>query len=41
VRDRASVKVAIFDRMGEADWAPFKNLTTDPWPEVQALLKAA
>jgi glutathione S-transferase len=41
VRDRASVKAAIFDRMGEADWAPFKSLTTDPWPEVQALLKAA
>ena len=41
VRVRASVKAAIFDRMGEADWAPFKNLTTDPWPEVQALLKAA
>jgi glutathione S-transferase len=41
VRNRASVKAAIFDRMGEADWAPFKNLTTDPWPEVQALLKAA
>jgi glutathione S-transferase len=41
VRTRPSVKAAIFDRMSEADWAPFKNLTPDPWPKVQALLKAA
>jgi glutathione S-transferase len=41
VRTRPSVKAAIFDRMSEADWAPFKNLTPDPWPRVQALLKAA
>jgi glutathione S-transferase len=27
VRARDSVKSAIFDRMQEADWAPFKNLT--------------
>ena len=27
--------------MSEADWAPFKNLAPDPWPKVQALLKAA
>ena len=38
---RPSVKAAIFDRMSEADWAPFKNLAPDPWPKVQALLKAA
>ena len=31
----------IFDRMTEADWAPFKNLAPDPWPKVQTLLKAA
>jgi glutathione S-transferase len=41
VRTRPSVKAAIFDRMSEADWAPFKNLIPDPWPKVQALLKAA
>ena len=41
VRDRDSVKSAIFNRMQEADWAPFKNLAPDPWPRVQALLKAA
>jgi len=41
MRERPSVKAAIFDRMSEADWAPFKNLAPDPWPKVQALLKAA
>jgi glutathione S-transferase len=41
VRERASVKAAIFDRMKEADWEPFKNLAPDPWPKVQALLQAA
>jgi hypothetical protein len=41
VRDRDSVKSAIFDRMREADWAPFKSLAPDPWPQVEALLNAA
>jgi glutathione S-transferase len=41
VRSRPSVKAAIFDRMSETDWSPFKNLAPDPWPKVQALLKAA
>jgi glutathione S-transferase len=41
VRDRASVKAAIFDRMSESDWAPFRNLAPDPWPKVETLLKAA
>jgi glutathione S-transferase len=41
VRDRDSVKSAIFDRMREADWAPFKSLAPDPWPKVEALLNAA
>jgi hypothetical protein len=41
VRDRPSVKAAIFDRMREADWAPFKNLSPDPGPKVQSFLKAA
>jgi glutathione S-transferase len=41
VRERPSVKAAIFDRMSEADWAPFKNLAPDPWPKVQQMLRAA
>jgi glutathione S-transferase len=41
MRSRPSVKSTIFDRMSEADWAPFRNLTPDPWPKVAALLKAA
>jgi hypothetical protein len=41
VQKRPSVKAAIFDRMQEADWAPFKNLAPDPWPKVQSLLEAA
>ena len=41
VRTRPSVKISIFDRMSETDWAPFKNLAPDPWPKVQTLLKAA
>ena len=38
---RASVKAAIFERMEESDWAPFKNLSPDPWPRVKVLLEAA
>jgi glutathione S-transferase len=41
MRERPSVKTTIFDRMGESDWAPFKNLSPDPWPKVEAMLKAA
>lgn len=41
MRARPSVKAAIFDRMTETDWAPFRNLAPDPWPKVEALLKAA
>ncbi len=41
MRQRPSVKATIFDRMTDADWAPFKNLAPDPWPKVQTLLKAA
>jgi glutathione S-transferase len=41
VRERPSVKTAIFDRMQEADWAPFKSLAPDPWPKVQQILEAA
>jgi glutathione S-transferase len=39
--ERPSVKATIFERMSETDWAPFKNLAPDPWPKVQAMLKAA
>jgi glutathione S-transferase len=41
MRTRPSVKAAIFDRMEESDWAPFKNLAPDPWPKVQGLLTVA
>jgi glutathione S-transferase len=41
MRNRPSVKSTIFDRMSEADWAPFRNLSPDPWPKVAELLKAA
>jgi hypothetical protein len=41
MRVRSSVKAAIFDRMSETDWAPFRNLAPDPWPKVEALLQAA
>jgi glutathione S-transferase len=40
MRNRPSVKAAILDRMQEPDWAPFKNLSPDPWPKVQTLLNA-
>jgi glutathione S-transferase len=41
MRERPSVQAAIFDRMRDSDWAPFKNLAPDPWPKVQTLLQAA
>jgi glutathione S-transferase len=41
MQSRPSVKAAIFERMEESDWAPFKNLSPDPWPRVQMLLEAA
>jgi glutathione S-transferase len=40
MRGRSSVITAIFDRMSEADWAPFKSFAPDPWPKVQELLEA-
>ena len=39
MRARPSVKAAIFDRMTEKDWAPFKGLEPDPWPKVEELLQ--
>ena len=41
MRVRDSTQTAIFARMTEADWAPFKKLQSDPWPKVQELLNAA
>jgi glutathione S-transferase len=41
MRERPSVKATVFDRMKDSDWAPFRNLAPDPWPMVQALMKAA
>ena len=41
VQKRPSVKATIFERMKEMDWAPFRNLSPDPWPKVESLLKAA
>jgi glutathione S-transferase len=35
VRTRPSVKAAIFDRMTEADWAPFKTFSPDLCAEVE------
>lgn len=41
VRHRPSTDQAIWSRMGEADWAPFRSIAADPWPKVQSLLEAA
>jgi glutathione S-transferase len=41
MRERASVKATIFERMTETDWAPFRSLAPDPWPKVESLLRAA
>jgi glutathione S-transferase len=41
MRARPSTREAILDRMTDADAAPFKNLSPDPWPQVQGLLQAA
>jgi glutathione S-transferase len=41
MQSRPSVKAAIFERMEESDWAPFKALSPDPWPRVKVLLEAA
>jgi glutathione S-transferase len=41
MRARDSTQTAIFARMTDADWAPFKNLQPDPWPKVQQVLDAA
>jgi len=41
VRNRPSTDAAIWKRMTDADWAPFKDVQPDPWPKVRDLLAAA
>jgi glutathione S-transferase len=41
MRERPSTKSAIIERMTDKDWAPFRDLAPDPWPQVQGLLQAA
>jgi glutathione S-transferase len=40
MRQRPSVRRAVLDSMSEQDWAPFKNLAPDPWPQVREILAA-
>ena len=39
MRARPSVENAVFKRMGEAEWAPFRKMAVDPWPKVQEILR--
>src|SRR5215469_13605782 len=41
VRARQSTQETILKRMSDKDWAPFKVIEPDPWPEVKKLLHAA
>lgn len=41
VKARPSTEATIFARMTEKDWAPFKVIEPDPWPQVQRWLDAA
>jgi glutathione S-transferase len=41
VKALPSTQDTIFKRMTEKDWAPFKGIESDPWPQVQKLLQAA
>ena len=41
VKHRPSTEQAIWSRMGDGDWAPFKSITDDPWPKVRGLMNAA
>ena len=38
MRERASVRKEMLERMTPEDEAPFKNLQPDPWPQVSAIL---
>lgn len=41
IKHRPSTEQAIWSRMSDADWAPFKSIQDDPWPKVKDMLKAA
>ena len=41
VKARPSTQETILKRMTDKDWAPFKLIEPDPWPQVQKLLDAA
>jgi glutathione S-transferase len=41
VKHRPSTEQAIWSRMEEGDWAPFRSIEDDPWPKVVELVKAA
>jgi len=41
MRERPSTQQAIFARMSELNWAPFRNGSSDPWPKIEALIGQA
>lgn len=41
VKARPSTQETILERMSDKDWAPFKVIEPDPWPDVQKLVQAA
>jgi glutathione S-transferase len=41
VKARPSTETTILQRMTDKDWAPFKGIEPDPWPQVLRLLHAA
>ena len=41
VKARQSTQETILKRMSDKDWAPFKVIEADPWPDVQKLVQAA
>ena len=41
VKARPSTQETILKRMSDKDWAPFKVIEPDPWPDVQKLVHAA
>ena len=41
VKHRPSTDQAIWSRMTDADWAPFKSIADEPWAKVKDIVKAA
>ena len=41
VNNAGVTRDAPIHRMTDEDWAPFKNLAPDPWPQVKGMLQAA